>query len=130
MLQVEDPALMPSPAQVTRVKSLRKNELSIFQSVRMALQDECTSLADVRAIFDEVVAELPEKAHHLGTNAAIVKFRHFEDATVKIQQGNQGELLAVELKAVGKLVASPTDLNADDEVEDLGFAGAHSNGAG
>ncbi|KAE9249404.1 hypothetical protein PF002_g5301 [Phytophthora fragariae] len=123
MLQVEDPALMPSPAQVARVKSLRKNELSIFQSVSMALQDECTSLADVRAIFEDVVEVLPETAHHLGTDAAIVKFRHFEDAIVKIQQGNQGELLAVELKAVRKLVASPTELNADGDVEDVGFAG-------
>ncbi|RLN11165.1 hypothetical protein BBJ28_00007144 [Nothophytophthora sp. Chile5] len=104
MRQIKDPVVMPSAAQVTRLKAIRQHELSILQSVSMALQQEGTTVADVRDIFDDVVAELPETAHHLGPAATIIKHAAFENAVTKIQRGRGGQLTAAELGAAQNLV--------------------------
>ncbi|KAF1786291.1 Ribonuclease H-like domain [Phytophthora cactorum] len=67
------PSFLPTAAQVKRLEALRKNELSIFQFASIALQEEGTTVADVRAIFDDVIAEIPDTAHHLSSTVAIVK---------------------------------------------------------
>lgn len=120
---IEEPVLLTSPAQVTRIEALRKNELSIFQSVSMALQDKGTSMSDMRTSFDEVVFRLPETAQHLSAAATIVKHHHFENAIVKIQQGIAGELTTSQLKALLKLIMNPSETAVDAAEEALGFAG-------
>ncbi|KAG3054701.1 hypothetical protein PC121_g16157 [Phytophthora cactorum] len=123
MLQIEDPVVLPTAAQVKRLEALRKNKLSIFQFVSMALQEEGTTVADVRAIFDDVIAEIPDTTHHLNSTAAIVQHAPFENALVKIQRGQGGELTAAELKAAQNLIVTDESEEIDVDAETgLGFA--------
>ncbi|KAG3162069.1 hypothetical protein PI126_g6121 [Phytophthora idaei] len=117
MLQTEDPGILPTAAQVKRIETLPKNELSIFQSVSLALQKEGTTVPDVRAIFGDVIAEIPDTAHHLSLTTAIVKHAPFENALVKIQ------LTAAELKAAQNLIVIDESQKIDvDAKTGLGFA--------
>ncbi|KAG3235194.1 hypothetical protein PI124_g19767 [Phytophthora idaei] len=123
MLQIEDPVVLPTAAQVKRLEALRKNNLSIFQFVSLVLQEEGTTVADVRAIFDDVIAEIPDTTHHLNSTAAIVKHAPFENALVKIQRGQGGELTAAELKAAQNLIVTDESEEIDVDAETgLGFA--------
>ncbi|KAG4049405.1 hypothetical protein PC123_g15316 [Phytophthora cactorum] len=99
MLQIEDPVVLPTAAQ------------------------EGTTVADVRAIFDDVIAEIPDTTHHLNSTAAIVKHAPFENALVKIQRGQGGELTAAELKAAQNLIVTDESEEIDVDAETgLGFA--------
>ncbi|KAG3078593.1 hypothetical protein PI125_g20940 [Phytophthora idaei] len=120
---IEDPVVLPTAAQVKRLEALRKNNLSIFQFVSLVLQEEGTTVADVRAIFDDVIAEIPDTTHHLNSTAAIVKHAPFENALVKIQRGQGGELTAAELKAAQNLIVTDESEEIDVDAETgLGFA--------
>ncbi|KAG6962040.1 hypothetical protein JG687_00007350, partial [Phytophthora cactorum] len=74
-------------------------------------------------IFDDVIAEIPDTTHHLNSTAAIVKHAPFENALVKIQRGQGGELTAAELKAAQNLIVTDESEEIDVDAETgLGFA--------
>ncbi|KAG2820329.1 hypothetical protein PC111_g11513 [Phytophthora cactorum] len=96
--------------------------LDRFLKIRARAQ-EGTTVADVRAIFDDVIAEIPDTTHHLNSTAAIVKHAPFENALVKIQRGQGGELTAAELKAAQNLIVTDESEEIDVDAETgLGFA--------
>ncbi|KAG3046349.1 hypothetical protein PC121_g20734 [Phytophthora cactorum] len=78
---VED--LLPRPSIHRQVMQL-VNKLEALDSVCVKLQSEERTLADVRLLFDAVMAKYPATSHHLSASARIVHSPVFESAVVKL----------------------------------------------
>ncbi|KAG3134997.1 hypothetical protein PC128_g26121 [Phytophthora cactorum] len=78
---VED--LLPWPSIHRQVVQL-VNKLEALDSVCVKLQSEERTLADVRLLFDAVMAKYPATSHHLSASARIVHSPVFESAVVKL----------------------------------------------
>lgn len=63
-----------------------------LDSVLKALQHYCKTLADTRAVLDEVINLHPDTAKRLYESAAIVLHPKFERAIAKLQSGKHGDL--------------------------------------
>ncbi|ETO82003.1 hypothetical protein F444_03769 [Phytophthora nicotianae P1976] len=87
-------------------------ELEKHDTVCTALQHERTTLADVRLLFDKVIAYYPIMADHLRASAKIVHSPTFESALVKI--GNGDTLATTEARAV-KCFEVANDAEGDGE---------------
>ncbi|KAE9093331.1 hypothetical protein PF010_g17523 [Phytophthora fragariae] len=74
-------SLMPTRRQDNRVRALR-DQLRDFQSATMKLQEDSTTLLDVRDIFVALVEKHPVVDKYLAADAAIVKDPDFEAACV------------------------------------------------
>ncbi|EGZ08117.1 hypothetical protein PHYSODRAFT_527104 [Phytophthora sojae] len=70
-------SLMPSHRQENRLRALR-DQLLDFQGATMKLQEDSTTLLDVRDIFDALVEKHPVVDKYLAADAAIVKDPDFE----------------------------------------------------
>ena len=57
-----------------------------FEAVTNSLQDDETSMSDVRAIFDTIIGEHPEAMPRLSSAARILHCRWFESAIIKLQR--------------------------------------------
>lgn len=101
--------------------------LSKLNSVTKALQRKSLDLGDVRTLFDEVIKLHPLMTKYLAVDAKIVHSPHFENAVVKILDGQQNKLSAAEAASVVKLKAqnctkdeAPVECtSSDDFVEAL-----------
>ncbi|KAG3198854.1 hypothetical protein PC128_g5713 [Phytophthora cactorum] len=78
---VED--LLPWPSIHRQVVQL-VNKLEALDSVCVKLQSEERTLADVRLLFDAVMAKYPATSHHLSASARIVHSPVFESTVVKL----------------------------------------------
>ncbi|ETI44701.1 hypothetical protein F443_10618 [Phytophthora nicotianae P1569] len=89
--------LVPCAATHKKLVALHA-ELEKLDTVCMALQHERTTVADVRLLFDSVVADYPVMGEYLRPNAKIVHSPLFESALVKI--GNGDTLSTAEARAI------------------------------
>ncbi|KAG4229466.1 hypothetical protein PC116_g22206 [Phytophthora cactorum] len=78
---VED--LLPRPSIHRQVVQL-VNKLEALDSVCVKFQSEERTLADVRLLFDAVMAKYPATSHNLSASARIVHSPVFESAIVKL----------------------------------------------
>jgi hypothetical protein len=100
-IEESDPELaqyLPSSVQVLTLQKLLES-LKKMEAVTKKLQGETCTLSDVRAIFDAVILAFPNMAHHLAADAKIVHSPDFENAVVKIQEGQSHSLTDLEKAA-------------------------------
>ena len=104
-----------------------------FETVSLALQREVTdsnyiSMHRAREMFNNLIYDHPPSEEYLSPNATIIinAFRHFENAIVKLQSGQEYRLSAPEKHAMArfKIAADTHEENANDEVgeETLSYA--------
>ncbi|ETM00843.1 hypothetical protein L917_02486 [Phytophthora nicotianae] len=87
------------PAGATHKKVVGLLELlKKLDSVCKVLQDDRTTMADVRVLFDQVIDDYPVMASHLRSSAKIVQSPTFEGALIKVING--GSLTASEARAI------------------------------
>lgn len=109
--------LCPTPAENRRIEALLK-QLKVLESVTKMLQEESTSVSDVRAMFDAVIEEFPETTDRLTSSAEIVHSPLFESAVVKVQRGNSSALSREERAMLSslELVRSGESSESDDRL--------------
>ncbi|ETI29699.1 hypothetical protein F443_23189 [Phytophthora nicotianae P1569] len=112
---VED--LLPRPRTHRQIVQL-VTKLEALDSVCVRLQSEEGNLADVRFLFDAVIAKFPATAHHLSQSAQIVHSPAFESAVVKLLSDRS--LISDEEEAVAQF-AGPTD-SAQETPKKVDFA--------
>ncbi|OWZ05350.1 hypothetical protein PHMEG_00022579, partial [Phytophthora megakarya] len=78
---VED--LLPRPSTHRKIVQLVA-KIEALGSVCIKLQSEEGNLADVRLLFDAVIAKYPGTAHHLSASAQVVHYPVFERTVVKL----------------------------------------------
>ena len=98
-----------------RIDSLLE-QLKTLESVSKALQEERTSISDVRAMFDAVIEEFPETTDRLTSSAAIVHSPLLESGIVKVQRGKNGALSREERSVLFpfELACNATSTEGDD----------------
>ena len=75
-----------SPVENAAIDELVK-DMTVHRSVTKALQRENFDLSSVRALFDETCRKfknIDKENKYLGSNARVIKSRHFESGVVKI----------------------------------------------
>jgi hypothetical protein len=82
-------------------------EMKDFESISKALQQDATTLADTRLLFDEISNAYPALKEKLAANANIVLDKYFESAIIRIQQGKAGSLMPSEEQSVRNLKKLP-----------------------
>ncbi|KAG3128319.1 hypothetical protein PI126_g21456 [Phytophthora idaei] len=103
---VED--LLPRPSIHRQVVQL-VNKLEALDSVCVKLQSEERTLADVRLLFDAVMAKYPVTSHHLSASARIVHSPVFESAVVKLLSDRA--LTAEEEESVARFAVTDSTSN-------------------
>lgn len=108
--------LLPSNAEEKKIDGLVLI-LDELDSVTKRLQDEETTMADVRVLFDATIAKYPETLCRLGETAGIVLHPEFESALVKLQENRVVDLTNTEKVSVSglKLMDSVNNTTADAE---------------
>lgn len=105
----------------TRRFSILLQRLKDLDSVTKRLQQDSTTLADVRLIFDAVIENFPETSERLKPDATIVQSVTFEAAIVKVQLGYQAALDRQEKASIERFsVQSVHSDNSEDD--ELSFA--------
>lgn len=91
-------------------------ELKDLESVSKTLQDDSTTMSDVRSLFDAVLESYPICEERLSPSAPIVLDKVFESALVQIQRGRSAELSPSQVRSVKHLqiTANPPG-NIDDK---------------
>ncbi|KAG2996060.1 hypothetical protein PC121_g19244 [Phytophthora cactorum] len=103
---VED--LLPRPSIHRQVVQL-VNKLEALDSVCVKFQSEERTLADVRLLFDAVMAKYPATSHNLSASARIVHSPVFESAIVKLLSDRA--LTAEEEKSVDRFAVTDSTSN-------------------
>eukprot|EP00171_Calliarthron_tuberculosum_P001888 IDg1888t1 len=96
-------------------------QLDDLESVTKALQDDSTTMSDVRGLFDAVIDRYPETACKLTSSASIVHNPIFENAVVKVQLENCNALSREERLAM-KSFELDTHREVDAYDDRLSFA--------
>ncbi|KAF1791997.1 Ribonuclease H-like domain [Phytophthora cactorum] len=112
---VED--LLPRPSIHRQVVQLA-NKLEALDSVCVKRQSEERRLADVRLLFDAVMAKYPATSHHLSASARIVHSPVFESAVVKLLSDRA--LTAEEEESVARFAV--TDSTSNEAPRRVDFA--------
>lgn len=108
-------ALLLSPGENLQVGEIFK-DLENFESVTKFLQLRTATMSDVRTLFDQLIADYPFFESLIGKNASIIKYPDFENALVKLQNGNFCDLTIEEKYNVKWLEV--VALETKNEVED------------
>ena len=115
--------LLPTPVEVDAL-SRGFRCLRNFQAIMIMLQRDGIPFTEVRGIFNQIVIDFPEMAHHLGVGSHLVVDPNFEAGIMRIGKGTQ--LTAAQQLAVASLVKldnSVTIMEAEsDEDEDVNYA--------
>ncbi|KAG3009515.1 hypothetical protein PC120_g15582 [Phytophthora cactorum] len=112
---VED--LLPRPSIHRQVVQL-VNKLEALDSVCVKLQSEERTLADVRLLFDAVMAKYPATSHHLSASALIIHSPVFESAVMKLLSDRA--LTAEEEESVARFAV--TDSTSNEAPRRVDFA--------
>jgi hypothetical protein len=67
--------------------------MASFDSVTKDLQREDATLCDVRTLFDCVLEDNPSLGYYVAQDSAITHSKEFENAVVRVQQGQEDSLL-------------------------------------
>jgi hypothetical protein len=108
-------ALLLSPGENLQVGEIFK-DLENFESVTKFLQLRTATMSEVRTLFDQLIADYPFFESLIGKNASIIKYPDFENALVKLQNGNFCDLTIEEKYNVKWLEV--VALETKNEVED------------
>jgi hypothetical protein len=108
-------ALLLSPGENLQVGEIF-NDLEKFESVTKFLQLRTATMSDVRTLFDQLIANYPFFESLIGKKASIIKYPDFENAIVKLQNGNFRDLTVEEKASVKWLEV--VALETKNEVED------------
>jgi len=112
--------LLLTPQEDVSVDLLLK-ELKDIDSVTKILQARCTTLSDVRALFDALIDQYPNMKPFLKADANIVHSKQFESGIVKIQIG-KGEFLSSTEKTACSQFKVMVENNENLSTETLSFA--------
>jgi len=94
-----------------------------LDSVTKALQNDGTSCADVRILFDEVIKDFPETSARLSSSAKIVHQQEFESAIVKLQDKKMELLTTEEKKSIEHLKCKDSEIiTENNSVDSLSYA--------
>ena len=74
-----------------------------MESVNKRLQENKTTISEVRALFDTVMTHYPSTSNRLSATADTVEFPAFESALVNIKENNAQSLKEEERKSVEHL---------------------------
>ena len=74
--------------------------LQDFHFISLKLQEDNTTMAFTRGMFDKLIRKVPSTASHLEWNSNIVHSPTFESAVVKLQRGEEDTLNSEERRAV------------------------------
>ena len=113
-------ALSLTPFENRRVDTLLQ-QLELLESVTKVLQDDTTTMSDVRAVFDAVMDKFPETSCRLTSSAEIVHSPLFEGAIVKLQRGTFGALSREE-QSIASFLATHGNRDCGDVDGELSFA--------
>lgn len=69
-----------------------KETLTMFESVNKALQQETTTLLDIRLLFDSLIRRNNNLTKYLSQDSDIIMHKNFENAIVKIIEGKETAL--------------------------------------
>ena len=110
---------IPSAAQRSKIRNYQKI-LYELKAVTLALQSTSLTLAESEELFQSVITEFPQFnfSSYLGSTASIVHNVVFERAIIKVQCGNDSQLLLAEAQSIKKLEvkAEVENEQADDRV--------------
>jgi hypothetical protein len=111
--------LLPSLTQHNTIRH-HMSALADFKSVSQSLQRDNITVADAQGVFQSLIEEFPDFpfASYLGTSANIVHSPAFEDAIIRIQMGDEHQLLSEEQDAVRGLIM-PNQQEGDDDNNDI-----------
>jgi hypothetical protein len=106
---------IPSLKVIKKLEALMVH-LEVFQSVTLKLQSDDLDLSDSRALFDAITEKYPSMGHYLHENAEIVTHPIFENAIVKILNGQTSTLKKAEQNSVAFfLVSGETTIGEEEE---------------
>jgi hypothetical protein len=105
-IDVNDPdmaAMLPNPLEDINIRQ-RMKDLKNFKSITLHLQARDITMAENRELFTNAVLDHPgaNLGKWIGEYAEIVHSPSFENAVVKIQNGNESELTDYEKNLVKK----------------------------
>lgn len=83
--------------------------LKDLESITKELQFNRTTLADVRARFDTVIAEYRSTSKYFDSSASIVRHKDFESVFAKKQAGKVQQLTQSESASISQLTPEPTN---------------------
>lgn len=95
--KIESPDLVPfllAPMDIKKLEGLLK-ELKKMEVITKQLQNECTTMAEVRDLFDPVIDDYSDIESLLSPTVEIVHQYHFDWAVLKVQNG-QVDLMSLE----------------------------------
>lgn len=85
-------------------------KLQDLDNVTLASKSESTTLSDALILFDGVLEQSPALVQKLGPNSPLVEKRNFEEATSKLQHGEESTLQGVKQRSIEHLqLLEPTD---------------------
>ena len=112
---VELLALLPTPVEMdTLSRGFRC--LQNFQAITIMLQRDGIPFTEVRGIFNLLVIDFPEMAHHLGVTSHLVVNRDFEAGIMRI--GKETPLTVSQQRAVTSLVKVDNPMTVMEEESD------------
>jgi hypothetical protein len=109
--------LLPSPIQRNKIRD-QIPKLLDFKDVTESLQRENITIGESQVLLQSLIHSFPEFLFesYIGTTARIVHSRVFEDAIVRIQSGNEHELLQEEKGVVHCLLRGNNQVEDDNDV--------------
>jgi hypothetical protein len=110
--------ILPSPLQHNRIVGLFE-DLKVFQSISMGLQQRCCTLFEARSALDFLALKYPVTAPKLGPLFTDPQWRSFESAIIKVQGGQENNLDADESLALIPFLKGPVDNIAPDLIEHI-----------
>lgn len=78
--------LLPTPVDVNTL-SRGFQSLERFQSVTKMLQRDGIPFVEVRGLFDVILRDYPDMAHHLGKDSSLVINKDFESGVMALSKG-------------------------------------------
>ncbi|KAH9134321.1 hypothetical protein LEN26_006825 [Aphanomyces euteiches] len=104
--------ILPTVQQDHSINEL-VSHLRIFESVSKHLQKDDVGMPNVRTLFDGLIDLYPTMASHIGRDASIVESPSFENAIVKLQNGEPLDI--IDLSALARF-----EVDAGLDLEETG----------
>ena len=108
---------MPTPLEMLALNDLMK-DLGEFQTTTVVLQDSKRDLLEVRNVFDEILNHYPTMDYYLSSDGEIVHSPDFEQALVKLIDGEVDDLNSTQKVLLGPF-RQANNLSADVEISSV-----------
>ena len=104
---------------------LLNTRIKMFESVTKALQDEEIDIGSIRALFNDLLKQIPELDeyhNHLHSDSSVVNCVDFENAIVKFQDSNEDKMTGSEKLTVQDLEIETVEVSSKENVVPDDFA--------